>query len=243
MIQLDEDVAELGICHRGRLLLDYRPGGNTNADNVADVVAQHLSRLQRYLERYHSYLDVAADSTFTWPATPRPSPAHGRNLPSCRSSKSHVLEPGDLDMPWQHADGPPGTDLAAALGTAMALYPESDRTARAKPDRQHAGPTARADAADPDSQLDAGRRGAPDCRDAARAAPESAARNERLARELEDLAPACVRATELRLKLLAAETKLQQLQALEKAAAHNRTGSRSSAASAKACRTTSGSIA
>ncbi len=58
IIQFDEDVAELGICHRGRLLLDYRPGGHTDAENVADVVAQHLSRLQRYLERYHSYLDA-----------------------------------------------------------------------------------------------------------------------------------------------------------------------------------------
>ena len=58
IIQLDEDVAELGICHNGRMLLDYRPGGRTNAENVAGVVAQHFSRLQRYIERYHSYLDA-----------------------------------------------------------------------------------------------------------------------------------------------------------------------------------------
>src|SRR4051812_43942648 len=47
IIRLDEDVAELGICHHGRLLLDYRPGGHNNADNVAGIVAQHVSRLQR----------------------------------------------------------------------------------------------------------------------------------------------------------------------------------------------------
>jgi hypothetical protein len=38
--------------------------------------------------------------------------------------------------------------------------------------------------------------------------------------ELESLTPACVRATELRLGLLAAETKLTQLQALEKQLPH-----------------------
>ena len=82
-------------------------------------------------------------------------------------------------MQWQHADGPPGADLAAALGTAMALYQNGSEAEGPEPDRQHAGPVARPDATNSDSQLDAGGRGAPDCRDAARAAPESVARNER----------------------------------------------------------------
>ena len=54
VIQLDDGGAELGICHGGRLLLDYRPGGHTDAANVADVLAQHLTRVQRYLDRNHS---------------------------------------------------------------------------------------------------------------------------------------------------------------------------------------------
>ena len=64
-------------------------------------------------------------ATFTWPAIPRPSPAPGRSSTSCASFEVHVLEPGDLEMPWKHAAETPGTDLAAALGTAMALYSES----------------------------------------------------------------------------------------------------------------------
>ncbi len=158
IIQLDEDVAELGICHRGRLLLDYRPGGHTNADNVADVVAQHLSRLQRYMERYHSYLDVAADRRLPGRRSRRGGPrseeiCQAARLPGPRAGA------GRLEMQWQHTNGPPGTDLAAALGTAMALYPESGR--------KQQGPNLIANTLaqlrapmrpDSDSQLDAGGR-------------------------------------------------------------------------------------
>ncbi len=125
IIQLDEDAAELGICHGGRLLLDYRPGGKTNADNVADVVSLHLSRLQRYIERYHSYLDAPLRHVYLSGDAAAVSRACAKfeQLPQFQS---HVLEPGNLDMPWSHAAETPGTDLAAALGTALALYAPSD---------------------------------------------------------------------------------------------------------------------
>src|SRR6476660_9950190 len=124
LIQLDEDVAELGICHRGRLLLDYRPGGHTNAENVASLVAQHLSRLQRYVQRYHSYLDAPIRHVYL--AGNADAVARARKkFGELSNFDVHVLEPVDLDMPWKHAAEIPGTDLAAALGTAMTLYSES----------------------------------------------------------------------------------------------------------------------
>src|SRR3954447_9730864 len=124
IVQLYEDVAELGICHRGRLLLDYRPGGHTNAENVASLVAQHLSRLQRYVQRYHSYLDAPIHHVYL--AGDSDAVARARKkFSELPNFDVHVLEPADLDMPWTHAAETPGTDLAAALGTAMVLYSES----------------------------------------------------------------------------------------------------------------------
>src|SRR6476659_9909589 len=124
IVQLDEDVAELGICHRGRLLLDYRPGGHTNAENVAGVVPQNLSRLQRYVQRYHSYLDAPIHHVYL--AGDADAVARARKkFGELPNFDVHVLEPVDLDMPWKHAAEIPGTDLAAALGTAMVLYSES----------------------------------------------------------------------------------------------------------------------
>jgi Tfp pilus assembly protein PilN len=214
MIQLDEDVAELGVCHGGRLLLDYRPGGRTNAENVAALVEQHLSRLQRYIERYHSYLDepirhvyLAGDTD----AVARASKKFGE-LPGFHV---HVLEPADIDMHWNHAGAVPGTELAAALGTAMALYSDSG---------EKQGPnlieTALAQLREPIRPILI-RSLAPIAAVLLIAATLTIVRVKQwseiasLRGELESLAPVCARATELRLKLGAAENKLSLLQALD----------------------------
>jgi Tfp pilus assembly protein PilN len=220
VIQLDEHGAELGICHAGRLLLDYRPGGNTSAENVADVVTLHLSRLQRYLERYHSFLDaplknvyLAGDVRAVALAAAKFKRIGGFNL--------RVLEPGDLDMPWQHASDMPATDLAATLGTAMSLY--DDSSAKPGPNlmenilaqkREPMRPIlVRASIPFAAILLIASALGL------ARVAQWRQIAN--LRADLEALSPACARATELRLKLTAADTKLAQLSELAKQLPHN----------------------
>src|SRR3954467_10516356 len=215
IVQLDEDVAELGICHRGRLLLDYRPGGHTNAENVASLVAQHLSRLQRYIQRYHSYLDAPIHHVYLAGDADAVARAQ-QKFSELPSFDVHVLEPADLDMPWTHAAETPGTDLAAALGTAMVLYSEST---------EQQGPNlierALALHREPLRPI------------LIRCAIPFAAvilvaaalfvfhlkqwhETASLQAELEALGPACARATELRLNLGSAEQKLGQLKALEK---------------------------
>jgi hypothetical protein len=215
IIQLDEDAAELGICHRGRLLLDYRPGGHTNADNVAGVVAQHLSRLQRYVQRYHSYLNAPLHHVYLTGATDAVAQAR-KKFAELRSFEVHVLEPGELDIPWLHAKDVPGTNLAAALGTALTLYSNS---------AEKQGPNlierALALHREPIRPI------------LVRSAIPFAAVllvaaslfflhwNQRratasLRSQLDELAPICAHANALRLKLGSAERKLAELQALEK---------------------------
>jgi Tfp pilus assembly protein PilN len=213
LIQLDEDVAELGICHNGRLLLDYRPGGHTNAENVADVVALHLSRLQRYVERYHSYLDAPLRHVYL------AGDAAGVARAAAKFEKLglfeiHVLEPHDLEMAWQHVDNVPGTGLAATLGTAMAIY--SDTTDQQGPNLIESALAQKRAPLRPiliRSLL-------PIAAVLLIGAALGLLRFNQwrqitgLRSELDMLAPACVRATELRLKLTAADAKLQQLEAL-----------------------------
>ena len=215
IVQLDEDVAELGICHRGRLLLDYRPGGHTNAENVAGVVAQHLSRLQRYVQRYHSYLDAPIHHVYL--AGDADAVARARvKFGELPNFDVHVLEPVDLDMPWKHAAEVPGTDLAAALGTAMVLYSEST-------EQQGPNLIERALALHRDPMRPVLIR----CAMSFAAVILVAAslflfhlkqwrETASLQAELEGLAPACARANELRLNLGSAEHKLVELQALQK---------------------------
>jgi hypothetical protein len=122
IVQFDEGGAELGICHRGRLLLDYRPGGHANADNVADIVAQHLSRLQRYLQHYQSYLDKPLRHVYLTGDSEAVVRAY-KKFAKLRQFQVCVLDPADLSTPWKYAsESPPCIETAAALGSAMSLY-------------------------------------------------------------------------------------------------------------------------
>jgi Tfp pilus assembly protein PilN len=129
VVELNDGGAELGICHRGRLLLDYRPGGHTNATNVADVIAQHLTRVQRYLDRHHGYLKspirrvyLAGDADAVIQAQ--------KQFARFKQFEAVPLNPGQLIPAWRHAGEPPGAELAAALGTALIDYQNdaSERT-------------------------------------------------------------------------------------------------------------------
>lgn len=52
LVHLADEAAEIAICHEGRLLLDYRPGGATGTADLPALLANHLNRLNRHVARY-----------------------------------------------------------------------------------------------------------------------------------------------------------------------------------------------
>jgi hypothetical protein len=116
--------AELGICHGGQLLLDYRPGGNTNSTNIANVVAQHLTRVQRYLDRRHPYLKTPVRKVFL-AGDPAAVVRALQQFARFKQFQVAVLDPVDMEVNWNIVSDPPGPELAAALGTAL-LEEEGD---------------------------------------------------------------------------------------------------------------------
>jgi hypothetical protein len=214
LIQLDEAGAELGICHQGRLLLDYRPGGTTGADNIAAVVGQHLFRLQRYVSRYHNYLDKPLRHVYLTGDPAAVERARAR-FAALRQLEVHVLDPVELDIEWQHAAEPPGTEMAAVLGTALVLV--SDAAAPQGPNLVE-GALAKLRAPLRPILI---RSLAPLAAVILAAVTilvlhvANLSRLSGLKAELAELEPVQARATELRLQLLAAELKLAQLEQLE----------------------------
>jgi Tfp pilus assembly protein PilN len=122
VIQLDGGSAELGICHGGRLLLDYRPGGHTDASNVADVLAQHLTRVQRYLERNHADLTTPVRQVYLAGDASEVALAE-QQFRRFGQFEVSVLDPGQMTTNWQYMSNAPGPEVAAALGTAMLEEP------------------------------------------------------------------------------------------------------------------------
>jgi Tfp pilus assembly protein PilN len=124
LIQFDESAAELGICHKGRLLLEYRPGGKSGSENIAAVVGQHLFRLQRYLNRYHSYLDEPLRHVYLT-GDPASVEMARQKFALLSQLEVHVLDPSDLNVEWQHVAEAPNTQMAAVLGTALSFNPNA----------------------------------------------------------------------------------------------------------------------
>jgi len=122
IVQLDDGKAELGICHRGRLLLEYRPSGQANSENISDIVSQHWARLVRFLERYHGHAQAPLRQIYL---TGEPSAVAVAKQAFSRFGQLHVevLDPSNLITSWQYVGNPPGTDMAAALGLALLLDP------------------------------------------------------------------------------------------------------------------------
>lgn len=55
VINLTEGGVELGISHRGHLILDYRPGGREAQLQAAAILTRHFDRLQRYCDRHYRF--------------------------------------------------------------------------------------------------------------------------------------------------------------------------------------------
>lgn len=214
IVQLDEGEVELGVCHRGRLLLEYRPGGKPDADNIADVVAQHLGRVQRYLARQHSYLKEPLSRVYLTGEPTAVRRAHNR-FTQFQQFEVHLLDPGQLEVEWEHATDTPGTEFAAALGMALSYYPANSQQASPNliehmlaTSRQPLRPFLIRSAIPLAATLLV-------AIGLALMWVQQRAATSVLRKELAGYEPARVHATELRLELVRTEAKMAQLQRLE----------------------------
>jgi Tfp pilus assembly protein PilN len=214
IIQLDEGEAELGVCHQGRLLLDYRPGGHADADNIAEIVAEHLGRVQRYLSRQHGNLNQTLRHVYL-NGEPDVVQRASRHFAALKQFEVHIFEPGQLDLKWEYASDAPNSEYAAVIGSVLACY-----------DPDAAGQTPNL----VERVLDASRkplrpfllRASIPVAAALLVALALAVMSARehiaggqLQAKLASFAPICLHADELKLQLLATEAKLKQLHTLD----------------------------
>jgi hypothetical protein len=214
LVHFAETTTEIGVCHEGRLLLDYRPGGATSMSELSALLQSHLNRLNRHAARYvrsasppnikHVFLcgdDAAAKAA---------SLHFGRTSPMC----VRVIEPGDIQSTWTLNEAAASEATAAALGGLLLSYLPADESdapnfmqhileCRREPLR----PTLlRSLAPLAATLLIAASLSIYNARQ--RSGLES------MQTELDGLAVSAAKATELRLKLSASEAKLAQLRQL-----------------------------
>ncbi len=115
---------EIGVMSGGRLFLDYRPGGDTRGHQLADLLSQHHTRLQRYCQRHHG-LDHEKLSRVVVSGPLDEARRAAATVATLRELDVHLLDLGGLELPWQHRGDQLGPEMAAVVGAALALVDEN----------------------------------------------------------------------------------------------------------------------
>lgn len=126
LVQVDEGKVELGIVSGGRLFLDYRPGGNLEMGQLAQLLRQHHTRLVRYCQRQHGLEGDKLTRVVISGAADEAAEA-ARSLSSLPEANIELLVISSDDLPWEVRDEQVAPELASALGATLAVRDEESR--------------------------------------------------------------------------------------------------------------------
>jgi Tfp pilus assembly protein PilN len=131
VMHVGEKGSDLGISHRGVLLLDYRPAGAESAEAVGGIVNRHLARLQRYCQRYARVSGAKLQNVYL-AGPPGAVAAVADAIRTQGDLTVHVLDNATaIDDTSQWDNAAPAWSLAVPVGMALLQHEQ---------DRQHGSP-------------------------------------------------------------------------------------------------------
>lgn len=119
VMHVGEKGADVGISHRGVLLLDYRPAGAESAAELGAIVIRHLARLQRYCQRYARVSGAKLDRVYI-SGSPEQAAAVEQAIREQDDLTVHVLnDVQQVEAAWQWSGTAPAWSLAVPLGLTL----------------------------------------------------------------------------------------------------------------------------
>jgi hypothetical protein len=121
LVHLNPSGMEVGVCHEGQLLLDYRPGGRTAVVDLPTLLETHLNRLARHVGRY---LRAAPPELKRIYICGEEAAVQASTKQFKRQSTLEVchVRPADVKATWQLTKETASEVTAAALGSLLATY-------------------------------------------------------------------------------------------------------------------------
>ncbi|NOZ38816.1 MAG: PilN domain-containing protein [Planctomycetes bacterium] len=127
LIHLDDSAVELGVCHDGSLLLDYRPGGRTDPEELIELVRTHLNRLQRHVGRQLRIPPPQLKRIYLCgkqAAVDRAYPVFS----ACEQFDVERIDPANIQATWEFAEPVTNSEAIPALGALLSKYlPDNER--------------------------------------------------------------------------------------------------------------------
>ncbi|HEX6962389.1 MAG TPA: PilN domain-containing protein [Lacipirellula sp.] len=121
LVHINPSGMEVGVCHDGQLLLDYRPGGRTAVVDLPTLLETHLNRLSRHVGRYLRSAPPELKRIYLCGEEEAVRAAIGQFKRHSSLGVIHV-RPTDVKATWQIVDSADGQVTAAALGAMLAAY-------------------------------------------------------------------------------------------------------------------------
>lgn len=125
IIHRDEDSIELGICHQGLLLLEYRPSGKPIDGNISEFIDKHFARLRRYCNRNYQHIEKPLKNIF-FSGDEKLAQEDVIAFAAQSSIQASTLKLAKLEGRWDFLDKVPGPEMAPVMGLIVIL--ESDDT-------------------------------------------------------------------------------------------------------------------
>ena len=121
LMYVDEKSVEVGVCHNGSLLLDYRPGGRTAPSDIGGVVHTHLNRLQRHAGRQLHRSPPELKDVFLCGGKQSLARAL-RSFATYECFKVHAIDPHSVQATWVLGEEVADSVMVPALGTLLGTY-------------------------------------------------------------------------------------------------------------------------
>jgi hypothetical protein len=121
LVHLNAAGMEVGVCHEGQLLLDYRPGGQTSVPTLPALLEKHLNRLSRHVGRYLRTAPPALNRLYLCGNDKTAAAALGQ-FKRYSSLEARYVQPADIKATWQFREDSKTEVTAAALGALLATY-------------------------------------------------------------------------------------------------------------------------
>jgi hypothetical protein len=119
ILSVDERGVEVGIAHRGLLVLDYRPAAADNPDQIAATLLRHLGRLRRFCQRHIGFEEGQLSDVYLL----GPPEAVGALRTALEGQDElttyDLLDPWSALSNWQADEGCPSWTMGAPIGLSM----------------------------------------------------------------------------------------------------------------------------
>ena len=129
LMHVDGDSVEVGVCHAGQLLLDFRPGGRGETAEVGTVLDTHINRLKRHAGR--QLRSAPPDLNVVYLCGDRDTVSRAsQSIEKQSQFEVRVISPSDIQATWQVENTVDDSMMVPALGTLLCSYlPNEERGA------------------------------------------------------------------------------------------------------------------